>query len=136
MRHLPGEILERPLPREVDPLTERSIQRRNKEPKLPELKLLAHSDFVFQTGVDKRQIMGLARLDFAGRKQEVILASNSGTGGVGCQKNLSCRYTTATAMLQELLSGLADQNLDAKHKRYLARGAPDRRVGLRPVAAA
>ena len=38
----------------------------------------------------------------------------------GCQKNFRCRYTTATAMLQELLSGLADQSLEAKPKRFLA----------------
>ena len=124
-----GEVLERLLAREVNALTERRIQRRIKESKLPELKLLADYDFVFQTGVDKRQIMELARLDFAGRKQGVILAGNSGTGKshiakalllTGCQKNYRCRYTTATAMLQELLSGLADQSLEAKLKRYLA----------------
>ena len=113
----------------MNALTERRIQRRIKESKLPELKLLADYDFVFQTGVDKRQIMELARLDFAGRKQGVILAGNSGTGKshiakalllMGCQKNFRCRYTTATAMLQALLSGLADQSLEAKLKRYLA----------------
>ena len=113
----------------MNALTERRIQRRIKESKLPELKLLADYDFVFQTGVDKRQIMELARLDFAGRKQGVIFAGNSGTGKshiakalllMGCQKNYRCRYTTATAMLQELLSGLADQSLEAKLKRYLA----------------
>jgi len=124
-----GEVLERLLAREVEALTERRIQRRIKESKLPELKLLADYDFVFQTGVDKRQIMELARLDFAGRKQGVILAGNSGTGKshiakalllIGCQKNFRCRYTTATEMLQELLSGLADQSLEKKLKHYLA----------------
>jgi DNA replication protein DnaC len=124
-----GEVLERLLAREVEAQTSRRIERRIKESKLPELKLLADYDFVFQTGVDKRQIMELARLDFAGRKQGVILAGNSGTGKshiakaillIGCQKNYRCRYTTATAMLQELLSGLADHSLDAKLKRYLA----------------
>lgn len=124
-----GEVLERLLAREVEALTERRIQRRIKESKLPELKLLADYDFVFQTGVDKRQIMELARLDFAGRKQGVILAGNSGTGKshiakalllIACQKNYRCRYTTATDMLQDLLSGLADHSLETKLKRYLA----------------
>jgi DNA replication protein DnaC len=124
-----GEVLERLLAREVEALTERRIQRRIKESRLPELKLLADYDFAFQTGVDKRQIMELARLDFAGRKQGVILAGNSGTGKshiakalvlIGCQKNYRCLYTTATAMLQELLSGLADHSVDARLKRYLA----------------
>jgi DNA replication protein DnaC len=124
-----GEVLERLLAREVEAQTSRRIQRRIKESRLPELKLLADYDFVFQTGVDKRQIMELARLDFAGRKQGVILAGNSGTGKshiakalllIGCQKNFRCRYTTVTAMLQELLSGLADHSLETKLKHYLA----------------
>ena len=124
-----AEVLERLLAREVEALTERRIQRRIKESKLPELKLLADYDFVFQTGVDKRQIMELARFDFAGRKQGLIIAGNSGTGKshiakalllIGCQKNFRCRYTTATAMLQELISGLADQSLNAKLSRFLS----------------
>ena len=124
-----GEVLERLLAREVDALTERRIQRRIQESKLPELKLLADFDFVFQTGVDKRQILELARLDFAGHKHGVIFAGNSGTGKshiakslllIGCQKNFRCRYTTATAMLQELISGLADQSMEAKLRRYLS----------------
>lgn len=124
-----GCVLERLLAREVEAQTSRRIERRIKESKLPELKLLADYDFVFQTGVDKRQIMELARLDFAGRKQGLILAGNSGAGKshiakalllIGCQKNYRCRYTTATAMLQELLSGLADHSLEARLKRYLA----------------
>ena len=58
-----------------------------------------------------------------------ILAGNSGTGKIriakallliGCQENFRCRYTTATTMLQKMLSGLADQSLEAKFKRYLA----------------
>jgi len=123
-----GEVLERLISHEVEAQTSRRIQRRIKESKLPELKLLADYDFVFQTGVDKRQIMELARFEFAARKQGLILAGNSGTGKshiakalllIGCQKNYRCRYTTATAMLQELLSGLADHTLEAKLRRYL-----------------
>lgn len=38
------------------------IERRIKESKLPERKLLADFDFDFQTGVDKQQIMELATL--------------------------------------------------------------------------
>src|ERR1035438_5981555 len=62
------ELLERLLAMETDALTERQIERRIKEAKLPERKLLADFDFVFQTGVDKRQIMDLATLSFASRK--------------------------------------------------------------------
>lgn len=110
---IPGtELLERLLAMEANALTERQIERRIKEAKLPERKLLADFDFVFQTGVDKRQIMDLATLSFAGRRQGLIIAGNSGTGKshickalllVGCQKNFRCRYVTASDMLRELL---------------------------------
>ena len=75
-----AELLERLLALEANALTERQIERRIKEAKLPERKLLADFDFDFQTGVDKRQIMELATLGFAGRRQGVIIAGNSGTG--------------------------------------------------------
>jgi len=124
-----AELLERLLALEANALTERQIERRIKEAKLPERKLLADFDFDFQTGVDKRQIMELAMLGFASRRQGVIIAGNSGTGKshiakalllTCCRKNFRCRYVTATAMLQELLSGLADNSLGQKLKLFLA----------------
>jgi DNA replication protein DnaC len=125
----PSELLERLLALEVGDLTERRIERRIRESKLPERKLLADFDFVFQKGVDKRQIMELATLDFARRKQGLILAGKSGTGKshitkalllVGCQKTFRCRYVTAAAMLRELLASLADNSLEQKLKSFLS----------------
>ena len=46
----PSELLERLLALEVGALTERRIERRIHESKLPERKLLADFDFAFQTG--------------------------------------------------------------------------------------
>lgn len=123
------ELLERLLALEAGALTERQIERRIKEAKLPERKLLTDFDFGFQTGVDKRQILELSTLAFAGRRQGVILAGNSGTGKshlakalllLGCQKNFRCRYVTASAMLRELLASLADNTLEQALKRFLA----------------
>lgn len=76
----PTELLQRLLAIEADARTERRIERRIREAKLPERKLLADFDFDFQKGLDRRQIMELATLDFARRKQGLILAGNSGTG--------------------------------------------------------
>src|SRR4030042_871031 len=70
----PSELLERLLALEVGALTERRIERRIRESKLPERKLLADFDFAFQEGIDKRQSVELATLDFARRKQGVIIA--------------------------------------------------------------
>jgi DNA replication protein DnaC len=123
------ELLERLLAMETNALTERQIERRIKEAKLPERKLFTDFDFVFQTGVDKRQIMDLATISFASNRQGVIIAGNSGTGKshiakallfTCCQKNFRCRYVTASDMLRELWASLADNTLEQKLKHFLA----------------
>ena len=106
---------------------ERSIERRIKESKLPERKLLADFDFDFQTGIDKQQIMELATLNFVDKKQGLIIAGSSGTGKshltkaillLGCKKGYRCRYTTAADMLKTLMAGIPDNTLDQKLKLY------------------
>ncbi len=123
------ELLARLFTQEADALIQRRIERRIKQSKLPERKLLADFDFAFQQGLDKVRIMEIAGLDFVERKQGLILAGNSGTGKshiakaillIGCMKTYSCRYTTAADMLRELLASLADDTLEKKLKRYLS----------------
>ena len=123
------ELLERLFTQEADALIQRRIERRIKQSKLPERKLLADFDFTFQKGLNKAQIMEIATLDFVERKQGLILAGNSGTGKshiakamllIGCMKTYNCRYTTAADMLRELLASLADDTLENKLKRYLS----------------
>jgi len=125
----PSQVLERLLALEADALVERRIERRIRESKLPERKLLSDFDFEFQKGVDKRQIMELATLNFVERKQGLIMAGGSGTGKshilkafllLGCKKLYRCRYTTATDMLKDLLSGIVDNSVDEKLKRYIS----------------
>lgn len=125
----PTDLLERLLTLEANALIQRRIERRIKESKLPDRKLLSDFDFAFQKGVNKTQIMELAKLDFVDRKQGVIIAGNSGTGKshiakalllLGCRKTYRCRYTTAADMLRELIASLADGTLDKKLKRYVS----------------
>lgn len=122
-----SRVLEQLFEAEATALIERRIERRIKESKLPERKLLADFDFEFQTGVDKQQIMELATLSFVAKKQGVILAGSSGTGKshlskalllIGCQNMYRCRYTSAADMLKTLMSGLPDNTLDQKLKIY------------------
>lgn len=122
-----SKVIERLLAIEANSLIERRIERRIKQSKLPERKLLSDFDFDFQKGIDKAQIMELATLSFAERKQGLILAGNSGTGKshiakalllIGCQKLYRCRYTTAAAMLNDLMASLADGTLEQKLKIY------------------
>ncbi len=122
-----SDVLEHLFSYEAQALIERRIERRIKEAKLPERKLLADFDFEFQTGVDKQQIIELSTLSFVAKKQGIILAGNSGTGKshlskalllIGCQHMYMCRYTTAVDMLKTLMSGLPDYTLDQKLKIY------------------
>jgi DNA replication protein DnaC len=121
-------VLERLLEIEAVSLIERRIERRIRESKLPERKLLADFDFAFQTGIDKRQVLELATLGFVQRKQWLILAGSSGAGKshiakalllLACQHLYRCRYVTASFMLHDLLSGLADDSLEDKLKAYV-----------------
>jgi DNA replication protein DnaC len=123
----PTELLERLLSIEANALIERRIERRIRESRLTERKLLADFDFEFQTGVDKSQVMEIAKLDFVGRKQGLVIAGNSGTGKshiakalllIGCMKLYRCRYTTAADMLTELMASRADNSFHKKLKRY------------------
>ncbi|KPA11460.1 IstB ATP binding domain-containing protein [Candidatus Magnetomorum sp. HK-1] len=123
------ELLERLLSIEANSLIDRRIERRIKESKLPERKLLADFDFDFQKSIDKQQIMELSTLNFIDRKQGIILAGNSGTGKsyiakalilCACQRLYRSRYTTASDMLKELMSGLSDESLEQKLKKYIS----------------
>lgn len=124
-----SEFIERLLAIEAQDLTERRIERRIREAKIPDRKLLVDYDFAFQTGVDKARIMELAKLDFIRRKQGLILAGNSGTGKshiakalllLGCAQSYRCRYTTGVDMLNDLMAGLADNSLQKRLKQYLS----------------
>lgn len=128
-QNLPAEaVLERLLEIEAVSLIERRMERRIRESKLPERKLLADFDFTFQTGIDKRQVMDLATLGFVQRKQWLILAGSSGAGKshiakalllLACRHLYRCRYVTASFMLRDLWSGLADDSLEDKLKAYV-----------------
>jgi DNA replication protein DnaC len=73
--------------------------------------------------------MGLANLDFVGRKQGLVLAGNSGTGEshiakalllIGCAQQHRCRYTTAADMLTDLMSTRADNSFHRKLRQYIS----------------
>lgn len=126
--HLPlCTVLDTLLGNEARAVLQRRIERRIKESKVPERKLLADFDFSFQSGLDKAMILELATLSFVQRKQGVILAGASGTGKshiakalllIGCQQDYRCRYTTAAEMLKTLMSGLVDGTIEQKLKLY------------------
>ena len=123
----PMELLERLLSFEANALIERRMERRIKDSRLPDRKLLSDFDFAFQTGLNKAQVMEIAKLDFVERKQGLVIAGNSGTGKshiakalllLGCTRLYRCRYTTAADMLTELMASRADDSFHGKLKTY------------------
>lgn len=124
----PLPLLWRLLEHEWRVRTERRIERRIRESKLPERKLLADFDFDFQPGLNKSLIMQLASLRFLDKGQGILFAGNPGTGKsfmakaialLACQQGHRVRYTTAAAMLTDLHSGLADDSLEQKLRAYV-----------------
>lgn len=122
------QLLDRLFAFEAEALIQRRIERRIREARLPELKLLVDFDFDFQEGVEKDQVMELSTLSFVERKEGVIMAGNSGTGKshlskaillLGCKKLYRCLYVTASNMLKDLMAGLSDDTLEDKLKKYI-----------------
>jgi DNA replication protein DnaC len=123
----PSTLILRLLDAEAQAARARRIERRIRESALAERKLLADFDFDFQKGIDKSQIMELANLGFVERKQGLILAGSSGTGKshiakalllIACSQLYSCRYTTASNMLSNLMASLCDGTLHHALKVY------------------
>ena len=90
----------------------RMIERRIKEARFPTVKSLDSFDFTAIPSLNKALVLELARCEYITRRENVIAVGNSGTGkthialGLGlaaCQKGLSVGFTTAAALVHELI---------------------------------
>lgn len=98
----------------------RMIERRIRAAKFPTTKSLDSFDFKAIPSLNKMMVMELARCDFINRQENIIAVGNSGTGkshiaiGLGlaaCQKGLSVRFITASALVHELLEAKDEKRL-------------------------
>jgi DNA replication protein DnaC len=103
----------------------RMIERRIKAAKFPATKSLDSFDFKAIPSLNKALTMELARCEFADRRENVIALGPSGTGkthislGLGlaaCQKGLKVRFTTAAALVHELVEAVDDRRLQRLQK--------------------
>ncbi|MFV1800266.1 IS21-like element helper ATPase IstB [Phaeobacter sp. Ay1a-4a] len=103
----------------------RMIERRIKAAKFPATKSLDSFDFKAIPSLNKVLTMELARCEFALRRENVIALGPSGTGkthvalGLGlaaCQKGLKVRFTTAAALVHELVEAVDDRRLQRFQK--------------------
>jgi DNA replication protein DnaC len=98
----------------------RMVERRIKEASFPAVKSLDSFDFLALPSLNKTLVLELARSEYVLRRENVIAVGNSGTGkshvalGLGlaaCQKGLSVGFTTAAALVNELLEARDEKRL-------------------------
>jgi DNA replication protein DnaC len=120
-------LLEHVLTDEANTRLANRIERRIKTCGLRERKTLEAFDWNFQMGLDKSLIVELARLDFVGRKDDLLITGKSGTGKShilqsfvlkACAQGISVRYTRGVDLFDDLFAGLADGTYRQRLKRW------------------
>ena len=98
----------------------RMVERRIKDAKFPAVKSLDIFDFLALPSLNKALVLELARSEYVSRRENIIAVGNSGTGkthvvlGLGlaaCQKGLSVGFTTAAALVHELIEARDEKRL-------------------------
>ena len=98
----------------------RMVERRIKAARFPAVKSLDSFDFTAIPKLNKMQVLELARCEWIERRQNIIALGPSGTGkthislGLGlaaCQKGLSVGFTTAAALVSEMMEARDERRL-------------------------
>jgi DNA replication protein DnaC len=98
----------------------RRIERRIKAARFPTTKSLDSFNFLALPSLNKARVLELARGEYIVRRENIIALGNSGTGkthlalGLGlaaCQKGLSVGFTTAAALVHELIEARDEKRL-------------------------
>ena len=108
---------------------QRMVARRIREARFPAVKSLDSFDFLAIPSLNKALVLDLARGDYVVRRENVIALGNSGTGkthialGLGlaaCQRGMSVGFTTAAALVHELLEARDEKRLLRLQKQLAA----------------
>lgn len=103
----------------------RMIERRIKAAKFPSTKSLDSFDFKIIPSLNKPLTMDLARCDYVDRRENIIALGPSGMGkthvalGLGlaaCQRGLKVRFTTAAALVHDLIEAQDERRLQRLQK--------------------
>ena len=90
----------------------RAIERRIRQARFPVVKTMDSFDFIAIPSLNKTMVLELARCEFLTRRENVLLLGNSGTGKThialalglaACQRGHRVRFTTAAALVSELI---------------------------------
>jgi DNA replication protein DnaC len=107
----------------------RLVERRIRQARFPAVKSLDSFDFAAIPALNKMLVLELARCEYIARRENVIALGPSGTGkthvalGLGlaaCQKGLSVGFTTAAALVHELLEARDERRLLRLQKQLAA----------------
>ena len=107
----------------------RATDRRIRQAKFPVLKSLDSFDFLAIPSLNKAMVLELARSEFIVRRENALLLGNSGTGKThialalglaACQKGYRVRFTTAAAMVHELIEARDEKRLLRYQKQMAA----------------
>ena len=107
----------------------RSVERRVRQARFPAVKSLDSFDFAAIPSLNKLLVLELARCEYVERRENVIALGNSGTGkthvalGLGlaaCQKGLTVGFTTAAALVHELIEARDERRLLRLQKQLAA----------------
>jgi DNA replication protein DnaC len=99
---------------------QRLVERRIRAARFPSVKSLDSYDFTALPSLNKALVLELARCEYLARRENVIALGNAGTGkthlalGLGlaaCQKGLAVGFTTAAALVHELIEARDDKRL-------------------------
>ena len=98
----------------------RATERRIKAAKFPVVKTLDTFEFPALPKLNKKLVLELARCEFIDRRENVLALGNSGTGKshlalalgmAACQGGYRVRFTTAAALVNELLEARDERRL-------------------------
>ena len=115
------EYLEANLAGELEERERRTVQRRLQEAHLPRLKTLEEFNFAQAPRIAASEIRKLAEGEYIDRAEPVVLIGDCGTGkthlAIGlcvaaCRQKRRVRFTTATALVNELAEVISDNYID------------------------
>jgi DNA replication protein DnaC len=98
----------------------RATERRIKAAKFPVSKSLETYNFLDMPTLNKKLVIDLARCEWIGRRENILALGNSGTGKThislalglaACQQGFRVRFTTAAALVHELIEARDEKRL-------------------------
>jgi DNA replication protein DnaC len=107
----------------------RATERRVRQAKFPVVKSLDTFDFLAIPSLNKAMVLELVRSEFLLRRENVLLLGNSGTGKThvalalglaACQRGHRVRFTTAAALVHELMEARDEKKLLRYQKQIAA----------------